>query len=299
MQINLVPEDTVRLNFTSDDPWYDDSKGYVFVAKLPELRHLKIDGMRFKEIQVDSETTPDLRTLRVVNLGDDRDFNVTAPKLKDVTIHYFKPPGGRADQIKEMLRCATKLEEFDLYELWIEDDLKVASNALKSVYIHRSDAVQGLQFWAPNLESLKLQANFRIERLTFLTNHYLKESLPEDHVTPMNIDLPQSAVDDNEKHPNAVLKITGGNHGRNFGAGVVAAHHNMMSQVMKNAQNHGSQFEALKAAVEKISRKQLEDPYFGSVPRVVEEHRVLDLRRGAPGMTRTKPGTCTTALWGH
>ena len=254
------------LVITAGDAWYNDKGSYLFLTKLLNLRHLKLDGVKFAEIELTHETTPELRTLRVVNLGDQCDFKVIAPKLKDVTIHYFKPPEHRdASQINEMLERATKLERFDSYKLWVYDDLEFFSNALQSVYIHRSDGLPGLTFWAPNLTELKLQANYALQRVTFLPDHLLSESLPDGHVTPkltvtpLSVDLSPEALGDIAKHPNAVVTKKSSTGGRNFGAQAMEAQHNVMFQATQRAKASGmDELSAIQHAIAEINKRDME-----------------------------------------
>ena len=231
-KISAIPEDTVNLIITSPDAGYRDEGKWVFEKKLPNLRQLRLDGVKFSRLVLNPELTPELRKLRLVNLGHTCDIKVQCPKLKELVIHYLTPDeGGRdSEQINEILSYATKLERFDSYKLWVRKPLEFASNNLESIYIHRSDALEGLRFWAPNLKELKLQANYQLDCVEFLKYHPLKVSLPEGHTQPklevtiINCNLPPAVRRDIEAHPTAVI-INNDAGGRDFGTGLGVEEH--------------------------------------------------------------------------
>lgn len=231
-QIMDIPEDTFNLFITREDGGFNHEGKWVFERKLPNLRELRLENVKFSRLVLNSELTPELRKLKVVNLGDTCDIRVQCPKLKDIGVHYLSPDeGGRdVEQINEMLRHATKLVRFDSYKLWVTRPLEFASNHLESIYVHRSDNVVGLRIWAPNLKVLTLQANYGLEFIKFLEDHPLKASLPEGHVPPMlevstpNCILTPAAKRDLEAHPTAVIESDDDDDdegGRDFGAGLV------------------------------------------------------------------------------
>jgi hypothetical protein len=231
-QIMDIPEDTFNLFITQADGAFNPADKWVFERKLPNLRELRLENVRFSRLVLNSELTPNLRKLKVVNLGDTCDIRVQCPKLRDISIHHLSPnEGGRdAEQINEMLRHATQLVRFDSYKLWVRRPLEFASNHLKSIYVQRSDGVEGLRIWAPNLKMLTLQANYQLEFIKFLEDHPLKASLPEGHVPPklevstINCILTPTAKRDIEAHPTAVIKSDDDDDddegGRDFGAGL-------------------------------------------------------------------------------
>ena len=243
--INAISEDTVCLIITDDSFEYYDDGAWVFEKKLPNLRELRLDGVKFSRLVLNDELTPELRKLRVVNLGHTCDIRVRCPKLKDLTIHYLHPGDGDRDseQINEALSAATKLERFDSYKLQISDPLEFASNNLESIYIHRSDGLEGLSMWAPNLKTLKLQANYNIGFIDFLEDHPLKKSLPANHappkleVTTINCNLSPEVRQEIADHPTAVMmKDDAG--GRDFAGGMAGgagAMEAMFAQMHSNA----------------------------------------------------------------
>jgi hypothetical protein len=62
--------------------------------------------------------------------------------------------------------------------------LSFAGNSLESVVIHRSDGLESLKIWAPNLQNLVLQACYALTVLDFLVSHPMESLLPSNHVTP-------------------------------------------------------------------------------------------------------------------
>ena len=79
--------------------------------------------------------------------------------------------------------------------------------------------------WAPNLKTLKLQANYNIGFIDFLEDHPLKKSLPANHappkleVTTINCNLSPEVRQEIADHPTAVMmKDDAG--GRDFAGGM-------------------------------------------------------------------------------
>ena len=147
---------------------YDSSRDFRLCKALPRLESLQLVDVPFKEVRLTQALTPNVKNLRMQNIGDECDLEVVLPKLRDVTIHFYRPDSGLDDDggspvIDAMLAAATKLRTFDSYKLWL-GSLSFASNSLKSIDLHRSDSLGRLKIWAPNLESLGLQACYRLER---------------------------------------------------------------------------------------------------------------------------------------
>lgn len=229
-EIDAVPKDTVCLVVTNAiGNKEQDGEKWTFEKNLPNLRELRLDNVKFSRLVLDDALTPELRKLRFVNLGDECDVRVRCAKLKDLTIHYLEPSQGErgSEAIREMLSHAIKLERFDSYKLQMNEPLEFASNKLESIYIHRSDGMEGLRLWAPTLRELKLQANYRIEFVEFVDDHPLKSSLPADHappkleVTTMNCNLPPEVRRQIQAHPTAVMKEDDAG-GRDFSGGMAA-----------------------------------------------------------------------------
>jgi len=68
--------------------------------------------------------------------------------------------------VQDMIDAAPKLEAFDSYKLWSNQAIAFeASNALRSLRVHRMDTLGYLELWAPNLQSLNLQACYGLDHL--------------------------------------------------------------------------------------------------------------------------------------
>lgn len=79
-----------------------------------------------------------------------------------------------------------------------------------SVDLHRSDSLQWLNIWAPNLQTLGLQACYSLQRLDFLDVHPLQSALPANHQIPdllvntANANLSAQAKRSLRNHPTAI-----------------------------------------------------------------------------------------------
>ena len=109
-----------------------------------------------------------------------------------------------------MLRAATGLVAFDSYKLWVHEPLTFASNELRSIDVHRADALPGLSIWAPNLQDLGLQACYGLEFLEFPETHAtLSALLPRSHepttfdVNTQNANLGRAAAAALARNPRA------------------------------------------------------------------------------------------------
>ena len=111
--------------------------------------------------------------------------------LKEIRIWYME---ASLASINTMLAKATRLVTFDSYKLWIvggpsifrggfdprrDTPLRFASNDLKSLRLHRSDTLCGLEVWAPRLERLNLQACYDLDFVKVLADHPLRAALPD------------------------------------------------------------------------------------------------------------------------
>ena len=179
-EIDALPADTEILTIMSEG-FYDDSITVSLERHLPLLTNLQLVDVCFDKIVLNEVLTPSLQHLRMQNVPDECDLTIEAPELKSVSIHFL---GGCDRAINIMLAHATKLQSFDSYKLWV-NELHFASNDLVSVDLHRSDSLGVLELYAPNLESLSLQACYGLEDITFRQSHpTLSTLLPSDHFPP-------------------------------------------------------------------------------------------------------------------
>lgn len=132
---------------------YDDSLRVALEQHLPELQEVQLVDVSFSKITLDAERTPNLRSVRLQNVPDDCELSLLLPDLRSFSIYYWN---GDCRIINRMLQTATQLESFDSYKLWV-DELHFASNALADINLHRSDALDTLTIWAPNLTRLGVQ----------------------------------------------------------------------------------------------------------------------------------------------
>lgn len=153
-QIDELPADTEILNIVSTGT-FDDKNRVALARPLPNLTELHLVDVAFSRVVLTAETTPKLHTLQMQNVPESCELEVVLPELRDVTVHYW---GGDAGVMERMLQAATKLEEFDSYKLWSNNELTFASAALRSINLHRADTLGSLTVWAPNLVNLNLQA---------------------------------------------------------------------------------------------------------------------------------------------
>jgi hypothetical protein len=205
-QLDAIPEDTETLTVTSGG-MYDDSSSFTLDKRLPNLKKLQLVDVSWSRVRLDEATTPQLRSLRLQNVPNECELVLALPQLRDVTVHFW---GGGDEPINAMLEAATQLESFDSYKLWVEE-LNFASNHLLSVDVHRSDSLERMTLWAPNLQRLGLQACFGLQDLAFLPTHALAAALPEGYVctNPLevnttNANLGQGARRAIREHPRTV-----------------------------------------------------------------------------------------------
>lgn len=204
-EIDALPADTETLTIMSDG-FYDDDSAVVLERHLSKLTELQLVDVCFDKIVLNEALTPLLQHLRMQNVPNECDLTVEAPRLKSVSIHFL---GDCDDVINTMLAHATELESFDSYKLWVHE-LHFASNNLASVDLHRSDALDTLTLYAPNLVSLGLQACYGLETLTFRASHpTLSSLLPAGHTPPplevntTNANLGRAARKALREHPSA------------------------------------------------------------------------------------------------
>jgi hypothetical protein len=82
------------------------------------------------------------------------------------------------------MKAGTLLILGSRYKLWV-DRLNFASNELTSIDLHRSDSLEWLTLWAPNLRSLGLQACYGLDHIAFLETHPFAARLPSGHAGPL------------------------------------------------------------------------------------------------------------------
>jgi len=145
------------------------------------LTTLKIVDTHMMTLHLTEALTPRLTDLELVNVPHECDFKVVVPTLKNISIQFLTPKGKTA-VINDMLAAATRLETFDCYKLWVEDELCFASNELEIIDLHRSDSLDGISIWAPNLQKLDLQACYCLDKIKILKEHpKLSKELPVGH----------------------------------------------------------------------------------------------------------------------
>ncbi len=210
-QIDALPANVRTLTIGSSG-FYDEDMAITLDREFPELEELQLVDVAFERIALTADLAPKLRKLRMQNVSDECDLTLELPTLRSVTIHFLR---GESDEaINTMLRHATRLESFDSYKLWMSE-LHFASNALESIDLHRSDALETLTIWAPNLRCLGLQACYGLEDLQFLTTHpTLASEIPADHRPPplevntVNASLGPRARRALKQHPAVVASRT-------------------------------------------------------------------------------------------
>jgi hypothetical protein len=158
-----------------------EERGLSLCRSLPALEELRIDQVEFDEIVLNAELTPRLRKLRLHQcLAGECRLVVELPELIEFDTQFYR---GDDAPLNIMLTHATKLETFESYKCWI-GRLTFASNALKSVTLHRADSLTRLELWAPNLSKLNVQGCFGLDKIIFTKEHPLKALLPPGHRSP-------------------------------------------------------------------------------------------------------------------
>lgn len=178
----LSPENEAKvtvLNFPNGG--CDDKITASINHRMSNLTTLRIMDMTLVELRLTADLTPKLVELEVRNIPQTCKFHVVVPTLKKIWIHHYTPPEHSSGCINDMLAAATALETFETYKLWVSEELRFASNHLKSIELYRSDGLSGISLWAPNLEKLVLRACFSIKNIEIVKSHQLAEELPEGH----------------------------------------------------------------------------------------------------------------------
>eukprot|EP00038_Savillea_parva_P012791 m.206983 g.206983 ORF g.206983 m.206983 type:complete len:381 (-) comp23533_c0_seq1:138-1280(-) len=175
--IDALPQSMPNLKVLSVRPssLYDDTLSASLRHSLSNLVEVRIIDVALDTIHLTEELTPKVKTVELQNVPESCDLQIRLPLLKTVAIRYWT---GSAAVVNVMLEHATRLVEFTSYKLWVWEPITFASNALRVVDIHRSDSLQGITIWAPNLEHLGLQGCFALEDITFLDDHPLAKDLP-------------------------------------------------------------------------------------------------------------------------
>jgi hypothetical protein len=210
-EIDALPADVVTLTISSGSGFYDEGLSASLERHLPDLTELQLVDVAFERVVLSAALTPSLRHLRMQNVPDDCELTLELPELRSVSIHFLR---GADEVVNEMLARATRLEKFDSYKLWV-DELHLASNELVEVDLHRSDSLDTLTLYAPNLRKLGLQACYGLETLTFRASHpTLSAQLPPGHTPPplevntTNANLGAAARRALRSHPHVVKSRT-------------------------------------------------------------------------------------------
>ena len=207
----------------------------IYILHVPLLRILDHSGLR--KLRLTADLTPKLVDLELSNVPEDCKFHVVVPTLKNIWIHHFRGDD-LAERINSMLTAATELETFETYKLWVSEELRFASNHLKTIDLHRSDGLPGISLWAPNLEKLRLQGCFSIWNIEILKSHPLAETLPEGHeptkfrVNTLNANIGAKAMKALKKSRRCIFEenVDDGLPG----VGAMEAHHKEFHKMMAN-----------------------------------------------------------------
>eukprot|EP01052_Picozoa_sp_SAG31_P034716 SAG31_NODE_4095_length_3592_cov_2.576009_3_plen_639_part_00 len=203
-EIDALPDDVQILTITSSSGFYDEDTGVSLERRLADLTELQLVDVSFTKVILNEALTPSIRSLRLQNVPDECELVLELPQLKDVSIHYLRSCD---ETVNTMLDRATALEKFDSYKLWVYE-LHFASNHLVDVDLHRSDSLDTLTMYAPNLRSLGLQGCFGLDNIVFHPTHpTLSASLPSNHRIPrlevnaVNANLGRRAQKALREHP--------------------------------------------------------------------------------------------------
>ena len=165
-QINNLDASTEILSITAGNSGYNEQAQYEFAVHLPNLRELVIEDVNMILLQLTDNLTPNLEKLSFQNIPQECDICLLLPKLKEFESSFFR---GDGEQIQNMIDNAPLLESFTTYKLWSNDELRfTASPELRTISIHRSDSLMSLQFWAPKLTTLNLQACYSLDSINLV-----------------------------------------------------------------------------------------------------------------------------------
>lgn len=195
-----------RLTILPDD--YAESSELEIIQPMPYLKKLTIDKISFKKLHLNDTLTPMLTSLKIINAGDihESEFMVECGKLREIDMQYVH---ARTAQINKMLAASTSLVSFSSYKLQcFEGTLKFQSNALTNIRVHRNDCLRNVSIWAPQLQSLTLQAVYDLQKVTILDSHdTLLAKLPTNFTfSKFDVDLTNCCLNNRlvrylENHP--------------------------------------------------------------------------------------------------
>lgn len=132
--------------------------------RLPKLEQIKILNVSFQKIVLNAQKTPKLRTIEHQNIPDDCNIEIKCPLLEEFNGRYHH---GDCEWVQEMLDAATQLKIFQSYKLGVDEIQFRSSRDLRQVHLHRSDCCSFVSISGPNLEYVRLQGCYSLDRLTF------------------------------------------------------------------------------------------------------------------------------------
>eukprot|EP00918_Siedleckia_nematoides_P016154 GHVU01034801.1.p1 GENE.GHVU01034801.1~~GHVU01034801.1.p1 ORF type:complete len:421 (-),score=39.18 GHVU01034801.1:247-1509(-) len=220
-KIDALPKSVRFLTIMSGSDYYGGNLRVVFEVNLPSLEKLQLHDDCFSKIVLNKTLTPKLTNLSLKYIHD-LDIDIKLPLLTDVSIDRHNVLAGSVNWVQPMLNTATKLKTFNSFKLYGLKKLKMASNELQSVRLHRAESTEILDIWAPNLVTLDLQAAWEMKELNILTTHRMARELPPGH-QPSKFDLniencsfSGSQVETFESHPRVRSISRGANNGSGF-----------------------------------------------------------------------------------
>eukprot|EP00918_Siedleckia_nematoides_P081867 GHVU01179452.1.p1 GENE.GHVU01179452.1~~GHVU01179452.1.p1 ORF type:complete len:305 (-),score=45.56 GHVU01179452.1:274-1188(-) len=206
--------------------------GIRFEVNLPSLEWLQLHDVVMKKIRLNEKLTPKLVGLSLSNVPKECDVDIKLPNLADVAIFYHDV--GDDNWVQRMLTEATKLRTLNSYKLRTRKKLKLASNELTSVRLHRAEATEILEMWAPKLVKLDLQAAYGVTDVNLLTTHRLAEDLPPGHelskfyLNVENCTFSARQLEEFESHPRVRSVYRGNAESANSMEGHFAKMHHIM-----------------------------------------------------------------------
>lgn len=209
-EIDAIPTkmpDVRVLTIVSGGFGYDDSAKAKLTVDMPKLEQLRCIDVDFTEIKLH---TPLLQDVEFQNVGDDCEFDVVAPMLKNVKFFYYMTED--ETWLNKMLEHAIHLESFDSYKLRV-GELSFASNHLKYIRLHRAEMLYTLRLYSPVLEQVNLQGCYSLEELKILDDHPLKKKLPASQaLSQFVVDATNACLSDevvNELNSNPRVRWSG------------------------------------------------------------------------------------------
>lgn len=136
----------------------DEQVKPTLAISLPHLESLKLNGVLFEKIVLNTSLTPNIKHLTMNNIPHDCELTVVLPQLVWFSMHYYgRARGNHESWIHEMLANAKRLQTFNSYRLCAGPTLTFASNHLKSIRLHRAEFLEYLTLYTPGLQNLSLQ----------------------------------------------------------------------------------------------------------------------------------------------